>query len=119
MDRELANFDKFDVFDPVPASQADGKYIVTTRWEKGLKLNDEGVQIMRCRFVAREFKAQSPWRTDLFAPTTSSATSRLVDFRAAKKNYPTSLRCTERVPAGGRRRRSLCLPAGRMDCQAP
>ena len=86
---EIAQMERFDIFEAVAKSEAQGKYTITKRWENQPKTNPQGEQVMRCRFVAREFKAASPWRADLFAPTTTSATSRLVDLRAVKRGQPT------------------------------
>ena len=87
--KELGHLEEFGVYQSVPFSQTVGKHKITTRWEDNLKWNDEGVLIMRCRFVGREYKALDPWRTDLFAPATSPSTCRIIDFVAVRRQWPT------------------------------
>jgi hypothetical protein len=87
--KELQKMTEFGVFEVVPHAQTTGKQFISTRWEENLKVDDSGTLVLRERFVCREFKSEDPWRTDLFAPTTSPTTSRLIDLVAIKRGWIT------------------------------
>ena len=68
----------FDLVEVVPSAAARGKAKVDTKWEiiwRGGKL--------KCRLYGREFK-WSVDRDDVFAPSTSGLTSRVIDYVAMK-----------------------------------
>ena len=46
---------------------------------------------VRCRFVAREFRALDPWRTDCYTPAAEQPASRVVDLIAVKNGWPIAL----------------------------
>ena len=68
------------IYESVPAEQATGKQFLSTRWVVNRKADGK----VRARFVAREFKSMDSDRNDLFAVTSSTITTRLVDVWAAK-----------------------------------
>ena len=76
--KELDKLKLFKVAEDVPAHQAVGKKWISTRWEI-----DHRVGEVRARFVAREFK-RCEWREDLFAPSSSQLTSKLIDWLALR-----------------------------------
>ena len=91
IDKELARFDELKAYEAVNTQEVDlrGKTFISTRWVKVKKLDEEGRPIVRCRFVARELKAHSPWLDDLYAPSTVVSTSRVIDLLAVKHNLHT------------------------------
>eukprot|EP00971_Amphidinium_carterae_P347493 6489539-Amphidinium_carterae.1 len=81
---ELKVFMEWDAFELVPRSAVkrektvDGKWVTEWRGKAG----------WRTRFVGREYKWLEQ-RGDLFAPTTSSATARVIDAVAIKRGWVT------------------------------
>ena len=84
-DRELNNMEKYPIFEERLRSEVDGP-LITTKWHCTVKKDE-----VRCRFVARDFKALGPWRDDVYTPAAEQPTSRIVDLAAAKKGWPTAL----------------------------
>ena len=74
----LEMLDKYHVYDVEPVQNAEGQPQVDTRWE----IRWTGGRL-KCRLVGREFK-WSVMRDDVFAPASSSMTSRVIDFAAMK-----------------------------------
>ncbi|OLQ03440.1 Retrovirus-related Pol polyprotein from transposon TNT 1-94 [Symbiodinium microadriaticum] len=79
---ELAKMDKYDTYEPRPASEAKGKKILDSTWVITEKPNGT----VKCRFCLRDLKSKSD-RTDVFAVASSQATSRIIDSIGVKKGY--------------------------------
>ena len=88
---ELQKLADFGVYEVVPVEQSYGKKRITTRWEEKLKFDQDHNLICRSRFVGREFKWADPYREDLFAPSTSSSTSRIIDVITVKRGWKTAI----------------------------
>ena len=84
-ERELHNMEKYPIFCAVERDQVDGP-LITTKWHCEKKKD-----AVRCRFVAREFRALDPWRTDCYTPAAEQPTSRVVDLIAVKNGWPIAL----------------------------
>ena len=76
--------DEFKVYEVVPASQALGQELISSRGEA--KTTGDGT--ITWRFVGREFKWMQV-RDAVFSPGSSINTSRAIDFIAAKEQWPT------------------------------
>ena len=74
----------FDIYEEVDGEQARGKTFLTCRWLTVRKPDGS----VRARCVAREF-AKGKKRTDLFAPSTTAITARVIDIIAAKRRTHT------------------------------
>eukprot|EP00972_Heterocapsa_arctica_P084197 12404181-Heterocapsa_arctica.AAC.1 len=59
--------------------------MLSKKWVKARKKDR-----IRMRFVAREFRSEED-RTDLFTPSTTSSTERVIDLIAAKRGWPTMI----------------------------
>ena len=88
VDRELSQFAKHKVYTPALRSQIDWKKYkkLTCRWVKLLKRNAAEEIVMRCRFVCREFRWLDPFLSEVFAPTSSPLTCRVIDMIALMWN---------------------------------
>jgi hypothetical protein len=84
--------DEFKVYEVVPASQAVGQELISSRGEA--KTTGDGT--IKWRFVGREFKWMQV-RDDVFSPGSSINTSRTIDFVAAKEQWPTQ--CADGISA--------------------
>ena len=80
----LHMLDEFKVYEVVPASQAVGQELVSSRGEA--KTTGDGT--IKWRFVGREFK-WTQVRDDVFSPGSSTNASRTIGFVAAKEQWPT------------------------------
>ena len=74
----LELLDEFEVYDVVNEKVAAGKSFVDTKWDISWRAG-----ALKCRLVGREYK-WSVDRDDVFAPASSSLTSRVIDFIAMK-----------------------------------
>jgi len=83
--KEINNMAEFGLYEPCPEAEIDpsGKWI-SARWE-----NQQRGDEVRCRYVAREYKKLDPFRDDVFTPSSTPTTSRLIDFKATKLSQPT------------------------------
>eukprot|EP00971_Amphidinium_carterae_P205497 4078495-Amphidinium_carterae.1 len=82
---ELDFFASIEAMEPVEDEEVDPSCKVDVTWV----IEWRGVDGWRARCVARDFKFLSPERDDLFAATSSSNTSRIVDAYAIKYDLPT------------------------------
>ena len=74
----LELLDEFGVYGVEPSSAAAGKHKVDTKWEIAMRGG-----VLKCRLVGREFRFLEE-RDDVFAPGSTSTTSRVVDYCALK-----------------------------------
>ena len=81
--KELDRLAEFGVCEIVDMNTPLGKKRVTTRWDLDRR-NDE----IRARFVAREFKGDEIMY-DVFAPSPTPSTGRVIDYLSLKKSYHT------------------------------
>ena len=79
---ELDKMDSMDTYEPVPASTTAGKKILDSTWAVTRK--EDGS--VKCRYCLREFK-KSSWRDDVYAVSTTSATSRIIDTLGITSGY--------------------------------
>ena len=82
--KELGRMVEFGLYEAVPRSSAQGKHFISTKWVVVRK----GDGSVRARYVCREFKAGKK-RDDLFAPSTTTITMRVIDVVACKKRLCT------------------------------
>jgi len=76
--------DQFEVYKVVDEEITRGKPFVDTKWEISWRAGE-----LKCRMVGREYK-WSVDRDDVFAPASSSLTSRVVDYIAMKDDLDES-----------------------------
>ena len=81
--KELDRLAEIEVYETVDLHVALGKKRVTTRWD--LDHRKDGI---RTRFVAREFKGDETMY-DVFAPSSTSSTGRVIDYMSFQKSYYT------------------------------
>ena len=82
----------FSTYLPVPRWKSKGKKFVTCRWhdvQRKFKDLGDDVDKVRSRWLLRDYATEK--REDLFAPATSPGGSRIVDFHAVKRGYPTMI----------------------------
>ena len=79
---ELDKMDSMETYEPVPTSATAGKKILDSTWVVTRK--EDGS--VKCRYCLREFK-KSSWRDDVYAVSTTSATSRIIDMLGITSGY--------------------------------
>ena len=82
--KELERMQHFGLYEVVPKDAAQGKHFITTKWVLVRKAGNS----VRARYVCREFK-HGKKRDDLFAPSTTSITMRVIDVLASKRRLCT------------------------------
>ena len=88
MQRAIDGLKRYGVMKLVPRSEVRGKKI-SSKWLHTYQWSGKGeCWSVKSRYVAREFRWQEE-RTDLFTPGSTTVESRLVDFIAAKNDWPT------------------------------
>ncbi|CAE7201682.1 RE1 [Symbiodinium sp. CCMP2592] len=80
--KELSKMDKYDTYEPRPASEAEGKKILDSTWVVTRRPTGE----VKCRYCLRDLK-RGKKRDDVFAVASSQATARVIDTVGVKKGY--------------------------------
>ena len=87
---ELARCKEFQTFKVVPWDEVAADAIkITARWEKSWKWKPEKGWFCRARYVGREYRWMEV-REDLFAPSATSDTARVIDVIALREGWSTS-----------------------------